>query len=101
MPLSRNCLATPLGVQSARRFTAAMLRRLDSDTQPFRSLARALVEAQQSETDDRGTRNEKRCEVDGIECPNRVTGKWLTRAIDYRADAATDGVPLRSTALSD
>jgi hypothetical protein len=57
----------------------------DGDTQPFRRLTHALVEAQQSEADDRGTRNEKRCEVDGIEYPNRVTGKRLTRAIDYLA----------------
>jgi hypothetical protein len=57
--------------------------RLDGDTQSVRSLAHALVEAQQSQANDRGSRNEKRCEVDGIERPNRVTGKRLTRAIDY------------------
>jgi hypothetical protein len=57
--------------------------RLDGDTQSFRSLAHALVEAQQSQANDRGSRNEKRCEVYGIERPNRVTGKRLTRAIDY------------------
>src|SRR5258706_263948 len=56
---------------------------LDGDTQSVRSLAHALVEAQQSQANDRGSRNEKRCEVDGIERPNRVTGKRLTRAIDY------------------
>jgi len=46
-------------------------------------LAHALVEAQQSEADDRGTRNKMRCEVDGIEGPNRVAGKWLPRTINY------------------
>jgi hypothetical protein len=46
-------------------------------------MAHALVQAQQSQANDRGTRNEKRCEVDGIECSNRVAGKRLTRAIDY------------------
>ena len=46
-------------------------------------MAHALVEAQQPEADDRGTRNEKRCEVDGIDCPNRVTGRRLARTIDY------------------
>ena len=40
--------------------------RLDSDTQPFRSLAHTLVETQKAETNDRRTRNEKRCKVDGI-----------------------------------
>ncbi len=65
-------------------------RRLDGNTQPFRSYAHALVETQQSEADDRGTRDEKRREVDGIECPNRVTGKGLTRAIDYLAGDSQD-----------
>jgi hypothetical protein len=64
--------------------------RLDGDTQPFRSLAHALIVAQQSQADDRRTRNEKRREVDGIECPNRVTGKWLTRAIDYLSRDSQD-----------
>jgi hypothetical protein len=45
-------------------------------------LAHALIETQQSEADDRGTRDEKRCEVNGVECPNWVTGKRLTGAID-------------------
>ncbi len=40
------------------------------------------METQQSDADDRGTRDEKRCEVNGVECPNWVTGKRLTRAID-------------------
>jgi hypothetical protein len=48
-------------------------------------VAHAIIEAQQSEADDRGTRNDQRCEVDGIECPNRITGKRLTRAVDYLA----------------
>ena len=64
--------------------------RLDGNTQPFRGLAHALIKAQQSEADDRGTRNEQRCEVDGIEYPNRVTGKRLTRAIDYLARDSQD-----------
>jgi hypothetical protein len=59
--------------------------RLDGDTKPCCSLAHALIEAQQSEADDRGTRNEQRCEVDGIDCPNRITGKRLTRAVNYLA----------------
>jgi hypothetical protein len=46
-------------------------------------LAHAIIEAQQSQADDRGTRNEQRCEMDCIECPNRITGKRLTRAINY------------------
>ena len=70
--------------------------RLDGDTQSFRSLAHAFVEAQQSEADDRGTRDEKRCEVDGIECPNRVAGKRLTRAIDYVGRDSQD-VPMSSS----
>jgi len=45
-------------------------------------LAHALIETQQSEADHRGTRDEKRCEVKGVECPNWLTGKRLTRAID-------------------
>jgi hypothetical protein len=48
-------------------------------------VAHAIIEAQQSEADDRGTRNDQRCEVDGIECPNRITGKRLTRAVNYLA----------------
>jgi hypothetical protein len=70
--------------------------RLHGDTQPFRSLAHALVEAQQSEADDRGTRDEKRCEVDGIECPNRVTEKRLARAIDYLGRDSQD-LPMSSS----
>jgi hypothetical protein len=53
--------------------------RFDGNAQPLRGLAHALVEAQQSEADDRGTHHEQRCEVDGIERPNRVAGKRLTR----------------------
>jgi hypothetical protein len=64
--------------------------RLDGNTQPFRSYAHALVETQQSEADNCGTRYEKRREVDGIECPNRVTGKRLSRAIDYLARDSQD-----------
>jgi transposase InsO family protein len=45
-------------------------------------LAHTIIEAQQSEADDRGTRNEQRCEVDGIECPNRITGKRPARAVN-------------------
>jgi hypothetical protein len=59
-------------------------------------LAHVLIEAQQSEADDRRTRNEKRCEVDGIECPNRVTGKRLTCAIDYLG-RNSQNVPMRSS----
>jgi hypothetical protein len=70
--------------------------RLDGDAQPFRSLAQALIEAQKSEAGDRGTRNEKRCEVDGIECPNRVAGKRLTRAIDYLSRDPQD-LPMSSS----
>jgi len=70
--------------------------RLRGDTQPFRSLAHALVEAQQSQADDRRTRNEKRCEVDGIECPNRVTRKRLTCAFDYLGRDSQD-LPMSSS----
>ena len=59
--------------------------RFDRNTQLFRGLAHARVQTQQSEADDRGTRNEQRCEVDGIESPNRITWKRLTRPIDYLA----------------
>ncbi len=45
-------------------------------------MAHALIETQQFEADNRGTRDEKRCEVNGVECSNWVTGKRLTRAID-------------------
>ena len=64
--------------------------RLDPNTQPFCSLAHAIVEAQQPEADDRGARNEQRREVDCIQCPNRVPGKRLTRAINYLAGYAQD-----------
>ena len=70
--------------------------RLDVDTQPFRSLAHALIEAQQSEADDGGTRDEKRCEVHGIECRYRVTGKRLARAIDYLGRDSQD-LPMSSS----
>jgi hypothetical protein len=69
--------------------------RLDCNTQPFRSLAQALVKAQQSEPGDRGTRNEQRREVDGIQCPNRVPGKRLTCAINYLARYSQD-LPMSS-----
>jgi hypothetical protein len=59
-------------------------------------LAHALVEAQQSEAGNRGTRNEKRCEMDGIECPNRVTWKRLTRPINYFARDSQD-LPMSSS----
>ena len=70
--------------------------RLDGNTQPFRSLAHALIETQQSEADNRGTCDEERCEVDGIECTNRVTGKRLTRAIDYLGRDSQD-LPMSSS----
>jgi len=69
---------------------------LDGETQPLRSLTHALVEAQQSQADERGTRNDKRCEVDGVECPNRVTGKRLTRAIDCLGRDSED-MPMSSS----
>jgi hypothetical protein len=59
-------------------------------------LAHAFVEAQQSEAGGRGTRNEKRCEVDGIERPNRVTRKRLTRTIDYLSRNSQD-LPMSSS----
>ena len=77
--------------------------RLDRDPQPSRCLAHALVEAQQSETGDRGTRDEKRCEVDGIKSPNRVTGERLTRTINNVARDSQNvpmgrsGVEVRAT----
>ena len=58
-------------------------------------MAHALVKAQQSEADDRGTRNEQRREVDGIQCPNRVPGKRPTRAINYLARHSQD-LPMSS-----
>ena len=70
--------------------------RLGGDAQPFRGLAQALLEAQQSEANERRTRNEKRCEVDGIRCPNRLTGKRLTGAIDYLGRKSQD-LPMRSS----
>jgi hypothetical protein len=70
--------------------------RLDGDTQFFGRFAHALVEAQQSEVGNRGTRDQKRCQVDGIECPNRVTRKRLTRAIDYLGRGSQD-LPMSSS----
>lgn len=70
-------------LHSARRFSVASVCGLDGDTEPCRSLADAIIGTQQSEADDGRTRNEQRGEVDGIECPNGITCKRLTRAINY------------------
>jgi hypothetical protein len=59
-------------------------------------LAHPLVEAQQSQTNHRGTRNKKRCEVDGIGCPNRITRERLARAIDYLGRHSKD-LPMSSS----
>ena len=59
-------------------------------------MAHSIVEAQQPQTDDRRTRDEKGCEVDGIECPNRVAGERLACAINHLGRYSQD-LPMSSS----
>lgn len=68
----------------------------DRNAQPFRGLADARIETQQPEADNRGARDEQRCEVDRIDCPNRFTWKRLARPIDYLA-GNSQHVPMSSS----
>lgn len=70
--------------------------RFDRNTQSFRGLTHALVQTQQPDADDRGSRDEKRCEMDGIECPDRITWKRPARPIDYLV-RNSQHLPVRSS----
>jgi hypothetical protein len=59
-------------------------------------LPHTLVQAQQSQAGHRGTRDEQRCEVNRIQCPDRVAGKRLPRPIDYLAGNPKH-MPLRNS----
>lgn len=70
--LSKGCLlSTPSLQQDIRRIPIPdpcflCSARFDRNTQSFRGLTHALVQTQQPDADYRGSRDEKRCEMDGF-----------------------------------